>query len=100
MVGSVLIALQAFRRDGSGVTSAEFLNPLNIRPGEVEAVKADGGPWAAGLVYFAIIRYSAFAHVNTSADAGAQAEAFFAGVVEAFRAASRFLEHLTKRLNR
>jgi hypothetical protein len=92
VVGSVLIALQASRRDGSGVTSGEFLDPLNIRPGEVEAVRADAGPWAAGLIYFAVIRYSAFADVNTSADAGAQSEAFFAGVVEAFRAASRFLD--------
>jgi len=43
---------------------------------------------ANGLVYFAIIRYSAFAHVDTSVDAGAPSEAFFAGVVEAFRVAA------------
>jgi hypothetical protein len=92
MVGSVLIALQSSRRDGRGVTSAEFLEPLNIRPGEVEGVQVDGGSWAAGLVYFAIIRYSAFAHIDTSADAGAQSEAFFAGVIEAFRVAARFLD--------
>jgi len=35
---------------------------------------------------------SAFAHVDTSADAGAQSEAFFAGVVEAFRSTGEFLE--------
>ena len=92
MVGSVLIALQAWSRDGRGVTSAEFLEPLNIRPGEVERVRADGGSWAAGLVCFAIIRYSAFAHIDTSADAGAQSEAFFAGIIEAFRVAARFLD--------
>jgi hypothetical protein len=92
MVGSILIALQASRRDGRGVTSAEFLEPLNIQPGEVESVQADVGSWAAGLVYFAIIRYSAFAHIDTSADAGAQSEAFFAGVIEAFRVAARFLD--------
>jgi hypothetical protein len=92
MVGSVLIALQASRRDGCGVTSAEFLEPLNIRPGEVEGVQADAGSWAAGLVYFAVIRYSAFDHIDTSADAGAQSEAFFAGVIEAFRVAARFLD--------
>jgi hypothetical protein len=91
-VGSVLIALQASREDGCGVTRGEFLDPLNIRPGEVEAVKADGGRWTAGLVGFAIVRYSAFDHVDTSEDAGAQSEAFFAGVVDAFRSAARFLD--------
>jgi hypothetical protein len=80
------------RRDGRGVTSAEFLEPLNIRPGEVEGGQADAGSWAAGLVYFAILRYSAFAHIDTSADAGAQSEAFLAGVIEAFRVAARFLD--------
>jgi len=51
-VGSVLIALQASHRDGQGVTSGEFLKPLNIKPGEVEATRADGGAWASGMVYF------------------------------------------------
>lgn len=92
MLGSVLIALQASRRDGRGVTSAEFLQPLNIGPGEIEGVQADGGPWAAGLVYFAIIRYTAFVHIDTSADAGAQSEAFFAAVIDSFRVAARFLD--------
>jgi hypothetical protein len=91
-VGSVLIGLQASRKDGQGVTSAEFLTPLKIQPGEVEATRADGGAWASGMVYFAVVRYSAFAHVDTSADAGARSEAFFAGVVEAFRGAGRFLD--------
>src|SRR5437764_695496 len=90
-VGSVLIGLQASgRRDG--VTTAEFLAPLNIQPGEVEAARADGGAWASGMVYFAVVRYSGFAHVETSADAGAQSEAFHAGVVEALRAAGQFLD--------
>ena len=35
-VGSVLIGLQASRKDGRGVTSGEFLAPLNIKRGEVE----------------------------------------------------------------
>jgi hypothetical protein len=91
-VGSILIALQASRGDGRGVTSAEFLDPLNIQPGEAEATRADGGAWASGVIYLAIIRYSAFAHIDTSADAGAQSEAFFAGIVEAFRGAARFLD--------
>jgi hypothetical protein len=91
-VGSVLIGLQASRHDGQGVTSAEFLDPLNVEPVEVEATRADGGEWASGMVYFAVVRYRAFAHVDTSTDAGAQSEAFFAGVVEAFRAAGRFLD--------
>jgi hypothetical protein len=91
-VGSVLIALQASRKDGRGVTSAEFLQPLNIQPGEVETTRADGGGWASGSVYFAVVRFSDFAHVDTTADAGARSEAFFAGVVEAFRAAGRFLD--------
>jgi hypothetical protein len=91
-VGSVLIGLQASRGDGRGVTSAEFLDPLNIQPGDVEATRADGGAWASGMIHFAIVRYSAFAHIDTSADAGAQSEAFFAGVVAAFRAAARFLD--------
>jgi hypothetical protein len=92
MIGSVLIALQASHRSGRGVTTAEFLEPLNIRPGEIEGVQADGGSWVAGLVYFAVIRRSAFAHIDTSSDAGAQSEAFFAGVIEAFRGAARFLD--------
>jgi len=91
-VGSVLIGLQASRKDGRGVTSAEFLDPLRIRPGEVEATQADGGAWASGMVYFAVVRFSAFAHVDTTTDAGAQSEAFFAGIVEAFRATGRFLD--------
>jgi hypothetical protein len=44
------------------------------------------------MVYFAVVRYSTFNHIDTSADAGAQTEAFYAGVVEAFRAAGRFLD--------
>jgi len=74
------------------VTSAEFLEPLNIQPNEVECVQANAGSWAAGLVYFASIRYGAFAHIDTSADAGAYSEAFFAAVIEAFRVAAQFLD--------
>jgi hypothetical protein len=91
-VGSVLIGLQASRKDGRGVMTAEFLAPLRIQAGEVEATRADGGAWASAMVYLAVVRYSAFADVDTSADAGAQSEAFFAGVVEGFRAAGRFLD--------
>jgi hypothetical protein len=91
-VGSVLVGLQASCKDGRGVTSGEFLGPLNIQPGEVEATRADGGPWASAMVYFAVVRSSDFAHVDTSVDAGAQSEAFFAAVVEAFRTAARFLD--------
>ena len=69
-VGSVLIGLQASRNDGRGVTSEEFLAPLNIESGEVEATRADGGAWASGMVYFAVVRFSAFVHVDTTADAG------------------------------
>jgi hypothetical protein len=90
-VGSVLIGLQASGRE-RGVTATEFLDPLAIQPGEAEATSADAGPWASGMVYLAVVRYSAFAHVDKSADAGAQSEAFHAGVVEAFRAAGRFLD--------
>jgi hypothetical protein len=91
-VGSVLIGLQASRKDGQGVATGEFLAPLNIRPGEVEAVRADGGSWASGMVYLTVVRYSGFAHVDTTTDAGAQSEAFHAGVVEGFRVAARFLD--------
>jgi hypothetical protein len=90
-VGSVLIGLQSSGR-ADGVTSAEFLDPLNILPGEVEAARAEGGPWASGMVYFAVVRYSDFAHVDASADAGAQSIAFEAAVAEALRAAARFLD--------
>ena len=82
---------QASGRD-CGVTADEFLAPLAIQPGEVEETRADGGAWSSGMVYFAVVRYSGFAHVDTSADAGARSEAFHAGVVEAFRAAGRFLD--------
>lgn len=91
-VGSVLIGLQASRGDGRGVTTAEFFAPLAIRPGEVESTRADCGAWASGIVYFAVVRNSDFDHVDKTADAGAQSEAFFAGVVEAFRAVGRFLD--------
>jgi hypothetical protein len=91
-VGSVLIGLQAWRGDGLGVTSSEFLDLLEIRPSEVEATRADGGAWTSAIVYFAVVRYSGFAHVDTTTDAGAQSEAFFAGVMEAFRTAGRFLD--------
>jgi hypothetical protein len=91
-VGSVLIALQAWREDGRGVTRSEFLDLLSIRPGEVEAVRSDGKRWAAGLVDFAVVRYGAFDHIDTSEDAGAQSEAFFGGVADAFQGAARFLD--------
>jgi hypothetical protein len=89
-VGSVLIALQASGRP-DGVTSAEFLAPLAIQPGEVEATRADSGAWASGTVDFAVVRYSTFDHVDKSTDAGAQSIAFEAGVAAAFRAVAQFL---------
>lgn len=91
-VRSVLIGLQASREDGLGVASAEFLGPLGIQSGEVEGTRAERGPWASGMVYLAVVRYSAFDHVDTTTDAGAQSEAFATGVVEGFRAAGRFLD--------
>ncbi len=91
-VRSVLIGLQASRKDGRGVTSAEFLAPLDIQSGEVEGIRADGGPWASGMVYLAVVHDSEFAHVDTRTDAGAQSEAFSIGVVEGFRAAGLFLD--------
>jgi hypothetical protein len=91
-VGSVLIGLQASRGDGNEVATAEFLAPLAIGPDEVEATQADGGAWASGMVYLAIIRHSDFDHVDKSADAGAQSLAFDAAIIEAFRTAGRFLD--------
>ncbi len=91
-VGSVLIGLQASRGDGRGVTSCEFLAPLNIQPGEVEATRADGGAWASGMVNFSVVRLSSFAGAGGPADPGAPTEAFFAGALEAFRATGRFLD--------
>jgi hypothetical protein len=92
-VGSVLIGLQAWRKDDErGVTTAEFLCPLDIQPGEVEATRADGGAWASAMVYFGVIRQSDFAHVDTSADAGAPIQAFEGAVKDAFLAAGRFLD--------
>lgn len=91
-VGSVLIGLQASWRNGRGVTTAEFLEPLAIQPDEVEAVRADGGEWASGMVYIAVIRDSQFDHIDSSQDAGAPSEAFYAAVVAAFRGAGRFLD--------
>jgi hypothetical protein len=90
-VGSVLIGLQA-SGGPEGVTTDEFLVPLNIQPGEVEDKRADSGAWASGMLYFATVRYSGFAHVDKSDDAGAQSLAFDAGVAEAFQAATRFLD--------
>jgi hypothetical protein len=91
-VGSVLIGLQASRGDGQGVTAVEFLTPLAIQPGEVEATRADGEAWTSGMVYFGVVRHSDFDHIDKSADAGAQTEAFFAGIAEAFRATARFFD--------
>lgn len=91
-VASVLIALQASRKDGRGVTPEEFLAPLDIRLGEVEASHAGGGAWSSGVVHFAVIRHSDFDNVDKSADAGAQTEAFFAAVAEGFRTTARFLD--------
>ncbi len=91
-VYSVLIGLSASRKDDEGVSTEEFLKPLDIRSGEIEATRADGGCWASGSVYIAVVQYSSFAHVDCTVDAGAQSEAFNAGVVEGFRAASRFLD--------
>src|SRR5688572_438934 len=97
-VASVLIGLQASRVDGGGVTTDEFLAPLNIQPCEVEGTQANGGAWASGMVYFAVVRYSAFEHVDTTKDAGAQSEAFFAGVREAFLATARFLDRRSPKI--
>jgi hypothetical protein len=91
-VGSVLIALQASRKTGQGVTTSEFLAPLAIQPNEVEATRADGGGWASGMVYFKVVRDSDFENVDKSADAGAQSEAFFEGVGAAFRAVGQFFD--------
>jgi hypothetical protein len=90
-LGSVLIGLQASGRD-RGVTSAEFLTPLAIQPGEIEATRADGGAWASGMVYFAVVRHSDFDQVEKSSDAAVRSETFFASIVEAFRATGRFVE--------
>lgn len=91
-VGSVLIALQASRRDGRGVTTGEFLTPLAIQSNEVEAMRADGGPWKSGMVHFKVVRHSDFAHVDKSTDAGAQTEAFFKGIEAAFLAVAKFFD--------
>lgn len=91
-VGSILIGLQASRGDGRGVTAAEFIAPLTIRSDEVEATFSDGGAWASGMVYFAVVRYNDYDNVDKTADAGAQTEAFFRGVMEAFLATSEFLD--------
>jgi hypothetical protein len=91
-VHSVTIALQTSRKDGKGVTAQEFLAPLNIESGEIESAYADGGLWTSGMIYFAVVQYSDFAHVDRSSDAGAQSEAFFSAAGEAFRSAARFLE--------
>lgn len=91
-VGSVFIGLQASRRDGAGVTTDEFLSPLGIQTGEVEATRADGPAWSSGMVCFAIVRLSGFSHIDTSEDAGAHIEAFYMGTVDAFRQAGRFLD--------
>jgi hypothetical protein len=90
-VGSVLIGLQASRGRG-GVSAAEFLDPLAIQPGKVEATRADGGAWTSGMIYFAVIRLSDFADVDTSDDAGAQSIAFEADIAKAFRTVARFLD--------
>jgi hypothetical protein len=86
-----MITLQASRRDGQGVTAAEFLDPLAIRSGEVEATYADGGAWSTGMVYFAVIRYSDLNHIDTADDEGAQSEAFSLKVAESFQVTARFL---------
>jgi hypothetical protein len=91
-VGSILIGLQASRRDGENIPTAVFLTPFAIKPGEVESAVADAGEEAGGMIYFAVVRHSDFAHVDKSADAGAQSEAFFSGIGNAFRATARFLD--------
>jgi hypothetical protein len=63
MVGSILVGLQASFPDGREVAAGDFLVPLQIRPvDEVEATRADGGEWAAGMIYFPVTRLSAFVH--------------------------------------
>jgi hypothetical protein len=66
--------------------------PFKIEPGEVETTLADGGAWTSGVIRLAVVRFSAFDHVDLSIDAGAKCEAFSAGVVEAFRTAGGFLD--------
>src|SRR5215467_12166978 len=90
-VSSVRISLHASRKDGRGTTNGEFLTPLNIRAGEVGATFADGGEWAAGIVNLAIVRQHEFDHID-STDPGAPTEAFFAAIIDAFRAAGQFLD--------
>lgn len=89
---SVLIALQASCTDGRGVTSAGFIEPLQIEPGEVEDAVADRGQWASGMVYFAVVWQSDFDDVDVSVDGGAQSEAFFHGIIKAFRATGKFFD--------
>jgi hypothetical protein len=91
-VSSVLIGLQASHDDGDNVSAAAFLDPFDIRPGDVESTVADAGDEAAGMIYFAVVQHSDFAHVDKSSDAGSQSEALFAGIEKAFRATARFLD--------
>jgi hypothetical protein len=44
------------------------------------------------MVCFTIVRETDFAHVDKARDAGAQSEAFYRAVIDAFRDAGRFLE--------
>jgi hypothetical protein len=85
-VGSVLIALQASFKNGRGVTKADLLDPLNIQPGEVKAAHANGGAWQSGMIYFAVVRLSDFAGADEPA------EVHYMQVIEALRAAARFLD--------
>jgi hypothetical protein len=74
------------------VTTGEFLEPLDIQPREVEATAADRGDWSSGMVYITVVRYSSFANVDTTVDAGARSDAFERAITDGFRTAGRFLD--------
>jgi hypothetical protein len=80
--------LRAWDRRGHPIQPSEFLDRLAIAPGDSAVVEDGPGVPRVRLVAVAM---DDFAHVDTSADAGAQSEAFAAAVHEGLVRAAGWL---------
>ena len=89
MVQWLRFTLRTWDGRGHPILSPEFIDRLSIAPGDPVAV--EGGP-GVPRVRLLSVSMEDFAQVDTSADAGAQSEAFAAAVHVGLLRAARWLD--------
>jgi len=88
MVQWLTFCLRAWDRRGRKIGPGDFLERLLIAPGD--PVKVEDGPGAARIRLLSVAQED-FAHVDTTADAGARSEAFAAAVHDGLVRAAKWL---------